>query len=109
MKSKKGQIQQMVPFALAFIVVVIVVALGGSILGTFQNTQITSTAGCGLNSTGGTGGTLLYNGCQSAYNITSKGLEGIKTFGDYMPVMAIVLVITVIVGILLLYLYNKFA
>ena len=87
-KGKKGNINDMVPFVLAFIVVVIVVALGGSILGTFQSTQVANSA---------------------AANVTAQGLLGISTFGSYLPVIAIVLVIAVIVGILLTYLYSKFA
>ena len=86
--NKKGNINDMVPFVLSFIVVVIVVALGGSILGTFQSTQTVNS---------------------NAYNVTGQGLTGVSTFGSYLPVIAIVLVIAVIVGILITYLYSRFA
>lgn len=88
MKNKKGSINLMVPFAISFVVVVVVVALGGSILGSFQTSQ--------------TAGSL-------PYNITGQGLVGVKSFGDYLPTIAIVLVIAVIISILVTYLYSKFA
>ena len=87
-KCKKGSINLMVPFAISFVVVVIVIALGGSLLGTFQAGQTANSL---------------------PYNITSKGLDGVKTFGDYLPTIAIVLVIAVIIAIIVTYLYSKFA
>ncbi len=108
-KSKKGSINVMVPFAISFVVVVIVVALGGTMLGTFQTNQEVAPGGtlaCGINSTGGTGGTV--GSCSTAYNITGSGLTGMKTFGDFLPTIAIVLIVAVIIAIIVVYLYNMF-
>ena len=98
-ECKKGSINLMVPFAISFVVVVIVISLGGSLLGTFQVGQY---SGVGCSATNQTA-------CSMAYNITSKGLDGVKTFGDYLPTIAIVLVIAVIISIIVTYLYSKFA
>lgn len=87
-ESKKGNINLMVPFAISFVVVVIVIALGGSLLGTFQANQVSNSL---------------------PYNVTQKGLDGVKTFGDYLPTIAIVLVIACIIAIIVTYLYSKFA
>ncbi len=87
-KSRKASINLMVPFAISFVVVVIVVALGGTLLGTFQTSQVANSL---------------------PYNITQSGLTGMKTFGDFLPTIAIVLVVAVIIAIIVTYLYSKFA
>lgn len=90
----------MVPFAISFVVVVIVIALGGSLMGTFQANQVTGAAGCNATVT---------TGCGIPYNVTVQGMNGMKTFGDYLPTIAIVLVIAVIIAIIVTYLYGMFA
>jgi hypothetical protein len=66
----------------------------------FLESQVTNTAGCGLNSTGGTGGTILYSGCDSAYKIIDGSLqfqlnavEQLPTAGTILGVMLIVAIV----------------
>lgn len=68
-------------YVLAFVVVVIIIAIGGSILSGIQDTQTANT---------------------TEYNVTSEGLEGIETFGNWLVIIALVIVAVVVIGLLMM-------
>ena len=81
---KKGvTVQNLGALALAVVVVAIIVSMGGEILSQLQETQ--------------TSGTY-------AYNVTGKGLEGMETFGNWIPLIALIVVAAVVIGIIVRYL-----
>jgi hypothetical protein len=43
------------------------------------------------------------------YNISAHGLEASTTFGDWLPTIALVVIIAVIIGVIIVYLANRFA
>ena len=87
--------------ALMLIVAAFVLSSGSSLLQTQQTAQgLGSTAACGLNSTGGTGGTLLYSGCGYAYNATTYGLSGLNTVSQQQASIGSIVVLATIVVIL---------
>ena len=71
---KKAQMGGFDSVVVSFIVVVIVIALGATILSNIRDTQ-------GSSSTPNT-----------AYNVSTQGLSSMKTFGDQLPTIAIVAV-----------------
>ena len=81
--KKKGiTLAQFGSIALSFVVVAIILSMGGEILSQVQSGQT-------ANST--------------AYSITGKGLTGMETFGNWLPTIAIVVAASVIIGIILMY------
>ncbi len=68
--------------ALGFVVVAIVISMGGEILTELRSTQTASSY---------------------AYNITSQGLEGAETFGDWLPTIAVVIAAAVVISVITLY------
>ena len=68
--------------ALAFVVAGIVIAMTAEILGQVRSTQSADTY---------------------QYNVTSKGLEGAKTFGDWLPTIAVVVAAAVVIGVIVNY------
>jgi len=89
-RSKKGySVQDMLPLAISFVVITIAISLGATVLNDIRDTQ-------------GTAANL-------DYNITTKGLESLTTFGDWLPTIALVVIIAVIIGIIIVYLANRFA
>ena len=66
--------------AIAFVVFVVTLAIGGSILTGVQNTQTVGS---------------------TAYSATSAGLAGIKNSSDLTPVVGVVLGAVVVLGLLL--------
>jgi len=79
-------VQQIIPLGIVFVVIAIVLAFGSQILDDLQDQQTTSSY---------------------AYNVTGKGLESLQTFSNWLPTMALVIVASVIIGILVTYLWVR--
>ena len=89
LKNKKGyQVGDMLPLAIVFVVVAVAISLGADVLDDIQGTQ--------------TSGSV-------AYNATGYGLTAMNTFAKWLPTIALVVVIAVIIGILIVYLARRFA
>lgn len=86
--------------ALALVVGGILIAFGLQILGDIQDDMITNTAACGLNSTGGTGGTLLYSGCGADYNASGEAITATGNIAEKIPLIATIVVAVLIIGLL---------
>lgn len=86
--------------ALGLVVAGILVAFGLQILGDMQTDMVTQTTGCGLNSTGGTAGTLLYTGCGADYNATGDTIEGVSGLSSKIPLIATIVVAVLVIGLL---------
>jgi hypothetical protein len=77
--TKKGYtIKDLVPLALMFVVATIALSVGADILARIQSGQ---SAGY-------------------AYNVTTAGLTGMGTLGNYLPTIALVIAASVVIGIL---------
>lgn len=79
--AKRGQfgLQNLQGAALAFVALVIVLAVGATVLQEFQRTQTVGNAD---------------------YNITDKGLTGILKFSQFNPIIAIAISAVIILGII---------
>ena len=87
-KKKKGyQIGDILPLSITFVILAIALALGADVLDDIQGTQT-------VNST--------------AYNASGYGLSALNTFAKWMPTLALVIIIAVIIGVLIVYLANRF-
>ena len=69
--------------ALAFVVASIVIALGAEILGQVRATQTNTTS--------------------YEYNVTTEGLEGTETFGEWLPTIAVVVAAACVIGVIVNY------
>ena len=92
------------PIALVFVVAGIGIAYGLQVMGEIKTDMITDTAGCGLNSTGGTGGTLLYNQCPAEYNATGSAIDGVAKFPEKFGTIATIVIAAIVIMILVRYL-----
>jgi len=82
-KAQRGfTISDLGTIAIALVVAVIILGLGGTILETIQADQ-------------------KVNG--TAYNTTSFGLSGIATMASFVPTIAIVAVSAIVIGIILVF------
>jgi type II secretory pathway component PulF len=79
-------LQDIVPIAIIFVVVTIVLSYGGVIIGNVQSTQTTNTI---------------------PYNISGDGLSALDTFGSNLPLLATIVVAAIIITILVVYLGGK--
>lgn len=68
--------------ALAFVVAAIVISLGAEILSQVRSTQTATTY---------------------EYNVTTEGLEGAETFGEWLPTIAVVVAAAVVIGVIVNY------
>ena len=53
----------------------LVLTITGDVQQDITDDQVTNTASCGRNSTGGTGGTILYTACPNAYAVGDASLD----------------------------------
>ena len=105
MKNKKGiSIEQMGGLALAFVLVAIIVGIGATIVTEIQSGQCTG-GSSGWNATLGactvTGG--LSNLSTIASNISSEGLSGLETMGEWLPTIAVIISAAVVIGVIVKY------
>jgi len=85
--NKKGfTISEMLPLGLTIVVLGIGLSLGLTVLADFRADQ--------------TSGSDAYNG-------TSDAIEGVNKFTAYLPTIALVVVVAVIIGILVRYLFMR--
>ena len=85
MKSKKGQvaIQQLVPIAIAFVVIAVVISMGAKTLGAVRDSFTDNTS--------------------YEWNATVNGLDGLDELGSWLPTIAIVIAAAVIIGVIVVY------
>ena len=69
--------------ALAFAVAAIIISMGAEILGQVRTTQTNNTS--------------------YQYNVTTKALTGTKTFGDWLPTIAVVVAAAIVIGVIVNY------
>ena len=87
-KSKKAyQVGDLLPLAITFVVVAVAISLGADVLDDIQGTQTANSI---------------------AYNATGYGLTSMNTLAKWLPTIALVVVIAVIIGILIMYLARRF-
>lgn len=82
----------------------IIGAISSDITDEVREDQITNAFHCGLNSTNGTGGTLLYDHCPHSYNISTNALSAQQELSSWTPTIALAvaagIVITAVLGFL---------
>jgi len=107
-KIAEFQIQDILPIGLTLVVTGIGIAYGLNILGETKDDFFVRGVACGTNSTGGTGGTILYTGCDADYTAASNTVVGVGKLPEKMPLIVNVIVAAIIIGILIRYLMVKF-
>jgi type II secretory pathway component PulF len=86
-KKRKGfSISMIGPIAIVVVVAVVVLGFGAQILGQIATSQ--------------TAGTF-------ERNITNQGLAGLKTLGDWIPTIVLIVVLAIIIGIIYAYLSGR--
>lgn len=103
MRGKKGAmgLSDLAPIAIAFVFVAVVLTVGADVLADVQSGQgVGVVSACGLNSTGGTGGTLLWTGCGFDYNATTSGLNSLQELTGWLPTIALVVAAAIVIGVL---------
>jgi len=65
--------------AVTFVVLAIILGIGGTILTSVQDDQVADTV---------------------AYNATGEGLDSISTFSEWLPTLAIIVVSAVVIGVI---------
>ena len=81
MKGKKGMgLNDLVPIGVAFVLIVLVLTFGASIVGDVERDMVTNS---------------------TAENVTNEGLGALSKMGQKLPTLATVVIAGVIVGILM--------
>ena len=103
-QSLEYEIGQLLPIGLTILVLAIALAFGLQIMGELQDDMMDAVPRCGLNTTGGTSGTIYYDNCSLAYNATGRGMEGVAKIPDKLPLIVTVVIAAVIIGLIVTFL-----
>lgn len=79
-KMKGYSVESLAVLAIVFVVAAVAISMGAEILSGLDDQQTEDT----------------YED-----NITEEGLEGLNTFGDWLPTLAIVIMAAIVIGVLL--------
>jgi len=98
----------------SFVVLAIILGIGGVILDNVAEEQCTSD-GYYWNTTATNGGECEYNSSDTGavavrsieFNATHGGLEGVSTFGEWLPTIAVILASALVIGIVASYFYFR--
>lgn len=92
-------LKDLFPIAVTFVALGVLMAFGLSVQTDIQS-EFTGTASCGLNSSGGTGGTILYTGCDSDYNATQDAIDANVNLSSKLPILGTIVIAAIVVGVL---------
>ena len=81
------------------VIVAILAAFGQDIVGDVRDDY--KTTSCGLNSTGGTGGAILYTGCSYEANTTLYGQQGVDNMSKKFPTLGTVVIAGILIATLI--------
>jgi len=118
-------VSQMGSFAVALVVVALMISIGASIMGEMQDTTCVGTYAT-FNSTGNDSVGVdpvssTYTGCcttvdvdnecrswfsSASYNSTYSGTQGLSNFGDWLPLIALVIAASIVIGIVVRHMGN---
>lgn len=97
-----SEVQKLGAAAIAMGALAAIVLVGMAVAQGFKDQTINQTYHCGLNSTNGTSGTLLYDGCAAGYNTATYFMTGLTIFGSFAAV-----VVLAVIGRQIIKLFNK--
>lgn len=86
MNNKGFTVSDMLPLGLTIVVLGIGLSLGLTVLADFQTDQVSGS---------------------NAYNGTGEAITGLTKFTNYLPTIALVIVVAVIIGIIVRYLFTR--
>jgi len=100
MNKKAFGIGDLLGIGFTLVVLGIGLAYGLQVMGDVRSDMITGEAGC--NST-------VTSSCGTDYNATSSAIEGVSKIPEKLPTIALIIVAAVIIGILVRYLWVRYA
>jgi hypothetical protein len=93
--DKKGfGIGDVAPIGVAFIVLTIVLGLGATVVTQMQTSMLSNTTAAAIDDS-------------VAGNVTLSGMSALNTFGTWLPTIALVVVVAIILGIVTIYLMKR--
>lgn len=102
----KYSVGELLSFAFTLVVIGIGVAYGLDVINDVGDDWVTGTNGVGANPGCNATNKLA---CNTEYNATADSVEAVSNITEKLPTIATVVVASVIIGILLTYLYARFA
>lgn len=101
-RKKKGNINALIPAAMTFVIVAIVLGISGALLGNIKATQ------CSINASTGDCGASGSTRSTIASNATTLGIDSIVTISNYLPTLAIIVVLAIIISVIVYFMVGRF-
>lgn len=97
--AKKGQvISSLQSFIMGIVTIGVILCVGLYILSSVKTSMIVEAPNCGLNSTGGTGGTIGYSNCSASYNATGDIITKLGAAPTWIGLLIVVVFASAILG-----------
>ena len=87
--------------AVTFVALGVLITFGLNVQTDVRSGFVTHTTGCGLNSTGGSGGVLLYTGCGYEYNASRDAISANGNIASKLPILGTIVIAAIVVGVLI--------
>ncbi len=91
-------VRQLGALALVIVVAAFIISVGGTMLTELQDSFLNTHYAVGTCDDNGN-----VSACGSGYNASVAGLEGITTFSTWIPLIALVIVLSIVIGIIVRY------
>jgi hypothetical protein len=99
--KRKGQIQNLESLIMSLVIIGFLLIIGLALMGKARDTQVDTTRGnCGVNSSGGAGGTLLYYNCSTAYNSSITVINAMASIPDWLTVIVLAFIAVIVLGVI---------
>ena len=93
------ELKDLFPVAVTFVALGVLISFGLNIQSDVKS-DFTGGVACGTNSTGGSGGTILYTGCGADYNASTNAIEANANLASKLPILGTIIIAAIIVGVL---------
>jgi len=92
-------LKDLFPVAVTFVALGVLLTFGLNVQTDLRD-DFTGVTGCGLNSSGGTGGTLVYTGCGAEYNASTNAINANSNLSSKLPILGTIIVAAIVIGVL---------
>jgi len=100
MKTAKFDIKDLLPIGMTLVVLGIGLAYGLNVMGDVRADEVTGVAGCNATAT---------TSCGASYNASSDAITAVAKIPEKLGLIVTVIIAAVIIGILVRYLFVRFA
>ena len=91
-------LQDLFGVVVTFVAIGVLLTFGLNVQSSVRDTY--KVANCGLNSTGGTGGSITYTACGAEYNASQYAMNANNNISGNLPILGTIVIASIVIGVL---------